>query len=115
MVIARTAARGSTGMVQDKALTHRARRAVRGSTGWEQEDPVKHPARSVHRARARLLRALLVPLALATQGTRATPVSRGHMRDSAQRACQESTIKLLEMATAADARLTRARLLRVQL
>jgi hypothetical protein len=73
MVIARTAARGSTGMVQDKPLTHRARRAVRGSTGWEQEDPVKHPARSVHRARARLLRALLVPLALATQGTRATP------------------------------------------
>ena len=73
MVIARTAARGSTGMLQDKPLKHRARRVVRGSTGWEQEDPMKHRARPVPRARTRLLRALLVPLALATEGTRATP------------------------------------------
>ena len=73
MVIARTAARGSTGMVQDKPLSHPARLAVRGSTGWEQEDPVKHRARPVPRARTRLLRAVLELLALATQGTRATP------------------------------------------
>ena len=73
MVIARTVTRGSTGMVQAKPLKHPARRVVRGSTGREQEDPVKHRARSVHRARTRLLRAVLVPLALATQGTRATP------------------------------------------
>ena len=32
MVIARTAVRGSTGMLQDKPLRHLARRAVRGST-----------------------------------------------------------------------------------
>ena len=73
MVIARTAARGSTGMLPDKPLSHPARRAIRGSTGWDQEDPVKHRARPVHRARTRLLRAVLVQPALATQGIRATP------------------------------------------
>jgi hypothetical protein len=93
MVIARTAARGSTGMLQDKPLRHPARRAVRGSTGWELEDPVKHPAwiaergstgwkqvdplkhraRPVLRTRTRLLRAVLVPPALATQATVETP------------------------------------------
>ena len=93
MVIARTAARGSTGMLQDKPLRHPARRAVRGSTGWELEDPVKHPAwiaeqgstgwkqvdplkhraRPVLRTRSRLLRAVLEPPALATQATVGTP------------------------------------------
>ena len=73
MVVAQTAARGSTGTAQDKPLSHPARRAVRGSTGWEQEDPVKHRARSVLRTRTHLLRAVLVPLVLATQATRATP------------------------------------------
>jgi hypothetical protein len=89
MVIARTVARGSTGMLQDKPLRHLARRAARGSTGWELEDPVKHPAwiaergstgwrqedllkhpaRPALRTRTRLLRAVLVPPALATQAT----------------------------------------------
>ena len=93
MVIARTVARGSTGMLQDKPLRHPARRAVRGSTGWELEDlvkhpawiaergstgwkqvdPLKHPARPVLRTRTRLLRAVFVPPALATQATVETP------------------------------------------
>ena len=73
MVIARTAARGSTGMLQDKPLKHPARCAVRGSTGWEQEDPVKHRARTVLRARPRLLRAVLEPPAFATQAIQAMP------------------------------------------
>jgi len=73
MVIARTAARGSTGMLQDKPLKHPARRAVQGSTGWEQEDPVKHRARLVHRARTRLLRAVLELPALAAKASVGTP------------------------------------------
>ena len=73
MVIARPAARGSTGMLQDKPLKHPARCAVRGSTGWEQEDPVKHRARTVLRARPRLLRAVLEPPALAAQASVGTP------------------------------------------
>ena len=80
MVIARPAARGSTGMLQDKPLKHPARCAVRGSTGWEQEDPVKHRARSVHRARTRLLRAVLRPTALATQATVETPAQEHAQR-----------------------------------
>ena len=106
MVIARTATRGSTGMLQDKPLKHPARRAVRGSTGWEledpvkhpawiaeqgstgwkQEDPLKHPARSVRRTRTRLLRAVLEPRALATQATVETPA-----QEHAQRASQART------------------------
>ena len=73
MVVAQTAARGSTGTAQDKPLSHPARRAVRGSTGWEQEDPVKHRARSVLRTRTHLLRAVLESPALATQAIQAMP------------------------------------------
>ncbi len=72
-MIARPAARGSTGMLQDKLLSHPARRAVRGSMAWEQEVPVKHRARPVPRARPRLLRAVLELPALATQATQAMP------------------------------------------
>ena len=74
MVIARPAARGSTGVLQDKPLSRPARLAVRGNMVWEQEDPVKHRARPVPRARPRLLRAVLELPALAAQvsvGTRA--------------------------------------------
>ncbi len=53
MVIARTVERASTGSLQDKPLKHRA---------WP-----------VPRTPARLLRAVLVPPALATQATVATP------------------------------------------
>ena len=52
--------------------------------------------------------------AMGSQRARATPVSRGHMRDNAGHVRQESTRKLLEIANAAAARLTRARLRRVQ-
>ena len=73
MVIARTAARARTGPLQDKPLKLPARPAARGSTEWEQEDPVKHRAQPVPRAQTRLLRAVLVPPALATQATVETP------------------------------------------
>jgi hypothetical protein len=92
-VSARTAARASTGMLQDKALKHHARPAARASTGRKQEDPVKHlarlvswasteqkqedpvkrPARPVPRTRTRLLRALLRPPAFVIQATLVTP------------------------------------------
>ena len=85
-MIARTAALESIGMLQDKPLKHPARPASRGSTGWEQEDPLKHHARSVPRTRPRLLRAVLEPPALATQGTVETPA-----QEHAQHAQQEST------------------------
>ena len=49
MVVARTAARASTGPLQDK--------------------PLKNPARHVPRIRPRLLGAVLVPPAFATQAT----------------------------------------------
>ena len=52
--------------------------------------------------------------AMGSQRARATPVSLGHMRDNAERVRQESTSKLLDRPTAAAARLTRARLRRVQ-
>ena len=100
MVIARTAARGSTGTAQDKPLSHPARRAVRGSTGWELEDlvkhpawiaergstgwkqvdPLKHPARPVLRTRTRLLRAALAPPAFATQAIQAMPAQEHAQR-----------------------------------
>jgi hypothetical protein len=86
MVIARTASRGSTGMVQDKPLSHPARHVVRGGTGWEQEDPVKHPARPVPRTRSRLPRALLRPPAFVLQASVATPA-----QEHAQRVLQAST------------------------
>ena len=73
MVIARTVARASTGMLQVKPLKPRARPAVRGSTEWRQEGPLKHPARHVPRTRPRLLRAVLEPPALALRATVATP------------------------------------------
>ena len=60
-----------------------ARRVSRGSTALLQ---VKHPARHVSRTRARLLRAVLVPPALATQATVATPA-----QEHAQRVYQAST------------------------
>ena len=72
-MIARPAARESTGMLQDKPLKHPARCVVRGSTGWKQGDPVKYPARPVPRSRARLLRAALGPPVFVMQATRATP------------------------------------------
>ena len=53
--------------------------------------------------------------AMGSQLARATPATQGHMRESAQRVRQESTSKWLEVATAAAARLTRARLRRVQI
>ena len=53
MLIARTVTRASTGPLQDKLL--------------------KHPARPVLRTRTRLLRAVLVPPALATRATVTTP------------------------------------------
>ena len=49
-----------------------ARPAARASTGLLQDKPLKHPARHVPRARARFLRAVLVTPALATQATVAT-------------------------------------------
>ncbi len=58
-----------------------ARTAARASTGSLQDKPLKHRARPVPRTRARLLRAVLVPPALATQATVATPA-----QDHAQRA-----------------------------
>ena len=91
-MIARTAARASTGILQDKPLNHPACPVARGSTGWEQEDPVKHLVRTAARAgtgweqedplnhralpvlrtRTHLLRAVLKPPALAIQATVAT-------------------------------------------
>jgi hypothetical protein len=37
---ARLVVRASTGLLQHKQLNHRARPALRGSTEWEQEDPL---------------------------------------------------------------------------
>jgi hypothetical protein len=85
-VSARTAARASTGMLQDKALKHHARPAARASTGRKQEDPVKHRARPVPRTRTRLFRAALRPPAFVIQVSVATP-AQGH----AQRVLQAST------------------------
>ena len=73
MVIARTATRASTEMLQDKPLKHPARPVSRASISWEQEDPVRHLARHVPRTRTRLLRAVFKPPALATQATVETP------------------------------------------
>ena len=60
---ARPAVRASTGLLQDKPLKHRARPVVRASTEWEQEDLLKHRARSVPRTRTRLLRVVFKPTA----------------------------------------------------
>ncbi len=65
MLIARTAARASTGLLQDK--------------------PLRHRARHVPRTQPRLLRAVLVPPALAMRATVAT-----HEQGIAQRAKQAS-------------------------
>ena len=76
MVIARTADRACTGLPQDKAM--------------------KRPAWPASRTRARLLRAVLEPPALATQATVATPVTQEH----AQRVLQASTNLLQAMVIA---------------
>jgi hypothetical protein len=72
MVIARPAARASTGNASDKPLKRRARPVARVSTVWKQEELVKHRARPVPRTRTRFLRVVLELPALATQATRAT-------------------------------------------
>ena len=86
MVTARTAARASTGMLQDTPLKHRALPAGRASSGWKQEDLGRHLAHSVLRIRLRLLRALLKLRALVMQVTWATPA-----QNHAQGAHQESS------------------------
>jgi hypothetical protein len=73
MVIARTAARASTGMLQDKPLKNRAWPAARASTGWKQADMVKNRAQSVPRSRPRLLRAVHELPAFVMQATWTTP------------------------------------------
>jgi hypothetical protein len=55
MVIARAAARASTGLLQDKPLKHRARAAARASTGWKLEETAKRRARPAARASTGLL------------------------------------------------------------
>ena len=50
MVIARTVAQASSGLLKDKPLKHRARSAVRASTGLLQDKPPKHRARVAERA-----------------------------------------------------------------
>jgi hypothetical protein len=70
---ARHAAQGSTGWEQEGPVKHRARAAARASTEMLQDKPLKYPARHVPRTRTRLLRAVLVQPALATQATVATP------------------------------------------
>ena len=67
---ARHATRASTGRLQDQPLKHPARHAARASTGRKQEDLVKHPARPVPRTRTRLLRAVLRPPAFVIQARR---------------------------------------------
>ena len=73
MVIARTAARANTEMLQDKPLKHPARPAARGNTGLVQDKQPNHRARAAPQTRTRLLRAVLKPLARAMQATVATP------------------------------------------
>ena len=80
------AARASTGRLQDQPLKHPARHARQASTGRKQEDPVKHRARRVPRTRSRLLRALLRPPALVLQASVVTPA-----QEHAQRVLQAST------------------------
>ena len=50
-----------------------AQAAARASTGLLKEKPMKHRAQHVSRTRSRLLRAVLVQPALATQATVGTP------------------------------------------
>ena len=77
MVIARPAARGSTGVLQDKPLSHPARRASQASTNLQEALLI---ARPVPRTRTRLLRAVLEPSALAMQATVATPAQEHAQR-----------------------------------
>jgi hypothetical protein len=63
-----------------------ARPVVRASTGSPQDKPMKRPAWPASRTRDHLLRAVLEPPALATQGTVATPA-----QEHAQRVLQAST------------------------
>ena len=50
-----------------------ARNAARASTGRLQDEPMRHRARHVPHTRTRLLGAVLSPLALALRATVATP------------------------------------------
>ena len=75
-----------------------ARTAARASTGLLQDNPLKSPARPVSRTPARLLRVVLVPPALATQATAETPA-----QEHAQRAQRASTNLLQAMVIALTA------------
>ena len=57
-----------------------ARTALRASTGILQNKRLRHPARSVPRTRTRLLRAVLEPHALAMQATVAMPAQEHAQR-----------------------------------
>ena len=86
MVIARTATRARTGLLQDYPVKHRARAAARASTGLLQDKPLNHRAWPAPTTRTRVLRALLRPPARAMQATAAMPA-----QEHAQRAEQAST------------------------
>ena len=75
-----------------------ARTAWRASTGPLQDKPLRPRARDVLRTRPRLLRAVLVPPALATQATAETPA-----QEHAQRAQRASTNLLQAMVIALTA------------
>jgi hypothetical protein len=86
LVIARTATRARTGLLQDNPEKHRARAAARASTGLLQDKPLKHRALTVPTTRTRLFRALLRPPARAMQATVAMPA-----QEHVQRAKQART------------------------
>jgi len=67
--LAQRAQQASTKLKQSMVI---ARTAARASTGSLQDEPQNNPAGHVPRTRTRLLRAVLVPPALATQATVAT-------------------------------------------
>ena len=67
--IAQRAKQASTKLWQPILI---ARTAARASTGRLQDKPMRHRARHVPRTQPRLLRAVFVPLALATRATAAT-------------------------------------------
>ena len=70
--IAQRALQASTNLKQAMVI---ARTASLASTGSPQDKQLERPVRSVSRTPTRLLRAVLVTPALATQGTVATPVT----------------------------------------
>jgi hypothetical protein len=96
MVIARTATRARTVLLQDYPVKHRARAAARASTGLLQDKPLNHRARPVPTTRTRLLRALLRPPALAMQATVATPEQGiAHRAEQASGNLQETMLLAL--------------------